>query len=129
MIEIQKIQFDDVKPFSAAAKKERVSFENPAAAEWYGIFEDEKLVSFFCLVVKGTSARFKSNYTLPDYRGRGYLQRFIDFSVSECRRRGVYEMTAFCTPLSVKSHLRNGAIPKSQKGDITFVKYVFRRKK
>ena len=129
MIEIQKIRFDDVKPFSAAAKKERVSFENPAEAEWYGIFEDEKLVSFFCLVIKGTSARFKSNYTLPDYRGRGCLQRFIDFAITECRRRGVCVITAFCTPLSLKSHLRNGAIMSSKKGDIAFVKYVFRRKK
>lgn len=126
---LQKIRFDDVKPFSTAAKKERVSFENPAEAEWYGIFEGEKLVSFFCLVVKGKSARFKSNYTLPEYRGKGYLQQFIDFAVAECRARGVYEMTAFCTPMSIKSHLRNGAIIKSNKGDITFIKYVFRRKK
>lgn len=126
---LKKIQFDDVKAFETAAKKERVSFENPAAAEWYGIFDNEKIVSFCCLVIKGKSARFKSNYTLPNYRGRGYLQRFIDFAISECMRRGVYEMTAFCTPMSVKSHLRNGAIPKSKKNDITFVRYIFRRKK
>lgn len=129
MNDLQKIAYDAVKPFITAAKKERVSFENPVEAEWYGIFEDEKLVSFFCLVVKGVSARFKSNYTLPDYRGRGYLQRFIDFAVAECRKRGVCEMTAFCTPMSIKSHLRNGAIPKSKKNDIVFVKYIFRRKK
>ena len=126
---IQRIAFESVKPFAAAAKKERVSFENPAEAEWYGIFDGDKIVSFFCLVVKGKSARFKSNYTLPEYRGRGYLQAFISFAIKECLKRGVSEMTAFCTPLSIKSHLRNGAIAKSKKGDITFIKYVFRRKK
>lgn len=123
----QKITFEEVKPFAATAKKERVSFENPAEAEWYGIFEDDRLVSFFCLVTKGKTARFKSNYTLPEYRRRGYLQRFIDFAIAECMKRKVHVMTAFCTPLSVKSHLRNGAIQSSKKGDIAFVRYVFRR--
>ena len=129
MSDLQKITFDEVKPFAASAKKERVSFENPAEAEWYGIYDEGKLVSFFCLVIKGKNARFKSNYTVPEYRGRGYLQSFIDFAIAECMRRGVYVMTAFCTPLSIKSHLRHGAIQSSKKSDITFVKYVFRRKK
>ena len=126
---LKEITYDDVKSFATIAKKERVSFENPANAEWYGIYEDEQLVSFFCLVVKGKSARFKSNYTLPEYRGRGYLQKFIDFALAECRQKGLYEMTAFCTPMSIKSHLRNGAVKHSKKNDITYVKYIFRRKK
>lgn len=129
MNEIRKVKFDEIKPFIGKAKKERVSFENPIEAEWYGLFEGEKIIAFFCLVVKGKKARFKSNYTLPEYRGKGSLQRFIDFAVSECVKRGIFEMTAFCTPMSIKSHIRNGAIPQKKKNDITFVKYVFRRKK
>lgn len=104
---LQKITFNDVQPFITMAKKARVSFENPAEAEWYGIFENDRLVSFFCLVIKGKTARFKSNYTLPEYRRRGYLQRFIDFAIAECMKRKVHVMTAFCTPLSVKSHFRS----------------------
>ena len=128
MRNFKRINFDDVKPFIVKAKKEQVSFENPPGAEWYGIFKDEKLVSFFCLVVKGKTARFKSNYTVPEYRKQGCLQTFIEFSISECIKRGVCEMSAFCTPLSIKSHIQNGAKIISEKKDVWFIKYIFKRK-
>lgn len=120
---VQKISFEDVKPFASAAKKEHVSFENPAGAKWYGIFNGDVLVSFYCIVLKGKSARFKSNYTIPEYRGRGCLQKFIEHAKDLCRMHGITEMTAFCTPLSVRSHIRNGAVLQSQNKDIAFVKY------
>jgi len=121
---VVKISFLAIKPLMAAAKKERVSFENPTGARWYGIFDGDALVSFYCIVLKGKSARFKSNYTIPEYRGKGCLQKFIEHAKDLCRMRGVSEMTAFCTPLSVKSHVRNGAAILSQNKDIAFVKYL-----
>ena len=123
-MKIQKISFDDVKPFANAAKKERVSFENPLGARWYGLITlDGDIVSFYCLVPKGKTARFKSNYTIPEYRRRGCLQIFIQHAKELCRVHGVKELTAFCTPLSVNSHIRNGAVVQSQNKDIVFVKY------
>jgi len=121
---VQKISFLKVQQYKSAAKKERVSFENPAGARWYGIFDGERLVAFYCIVLKGHSARFKSNYTIPEYRGRGCLQKFIEHAKDLCRMHGIKEMTAFCTPLSVKSHVRNGGVIKSQNKDIAFVKYL-----
>jgi len=120
---IQRISFSDVKPFASAAKKERVSFENPIGARWYGIFDGERLVAFYCIVIKGKKARFKSNYTIPEYRCRGCLQVFILHAKDLCKAHGIEELTAFCTPLSVKSHYRNGAVIQSQNKDIAFVKY------
>ena len=121
---VVKISFMAVKPFIAAAKKESVSFENPVGARWYGIYWDGHLISFYCIVVKGKSARFKSNYTVPEYRGRGCLQKFIEHAKDLCRMSGVREITAFCTPLSVRSHIRNGAVIQSQNKNIAFVKYL-----
>lgn len=124
---ICRIKFDDVKPYMRMAKKERVSFINNGNARWYGAFVGDKLVSFFCLVINGNKARFKSNYTLPEYRKQGFLQDFIRLAINLCHKNNVVEMSAFCTPLSVMSHLRNGAVPVSRKGDITFVKYYFKK--
>ena len=127
MKEISKIDFSEVKPFISTAKKERVSFENPDGAEWLGIYDDGVLIAFCCLVFKERAARFKSNYTVRERRGEGCLNAFIDYAVKECLRRKVNCMTAFCTPLSVKSHLKSGAVAVSKNKDITFVKYTFRR--
>lgn len=108
----------------SAAKKERVSFENPDGAEWYAIFKDDEMISFCCVVFHGKSARFKSNWTVPEYRRQGCLQMFIKTALKRCAAKGATQMTAFCTPFSLNSHLRNGAKIQSVKKDITFVKYV-----
>lgn len=123
---IRKINFEDLSDLINKAKKERVSFANPIGAEWFGIYEDEKLVSFYCLVITKDKARFKSNYTVPEYRGRGYLKQFILHAKMTCLRRGVKEITAYCTPLSRNSHIRYGAKIQSIKKDIVFVKYFLK---
>ena len=125
MKSFKRIGFDEIQPFMSAAKKERVSFGNPDGAEWYGIEENDNLISFFCLVKGKTSARFKSNYTIPEKRGEGCLQMFIQLAIDRCLFYGLKNMTAFCTPMSVKSHLRHGAEVVSRKGDIVYVRYTF----
>lgn len=87
-------------------------------------YEGMQLVSVYCLVIAKHKARFKSNYTLPTYRRRGYLTLFIKHAKEICKANGIKEMTAFCTPLSIGSHLKNGAEIKSHKGDIAFIKYI-----
>lgn len=125
MMRVERISFEDVRPFIRLGLKEHVSFANPRGAQWYGIRMDDRLVSIFCLVLKNGNARFKSNYTLEEYRRRGCLQASIEFAVRLCRRRGVKAMTAFCTPMSVGSHRRMGAREEWRKGDVTFLKYRF----
>ena len=125
MRKVERVSFDDIKPFIKLGKKEHVSFENPKGAEWYGIKDNEKLISFFCLVVKGRNARFKSNYTLPEYRNQGCLQTFIEFSIKQCLKRKISVMSVFCTPMSVRSHRRYGAMDVWQKKDVSFLKYRF----
>lgn len=120
---IERIEYDDVLPLKSAAHKERVTMENPAGALWYGIKDGEKVVSFYCLVTNKNNARFKSNYTIPEYRRRGYLGEFIDHAKTICREKGIRKMTAFCTPLSIGQHLKHGASIKSERNDIAFIVY------
>ena len=124
--DIVKVSFDEIKPFIKDAKKEQVSFVNNQFCHWYGMKHNGTLVAFFCLMVKGGTARFKSNYTVPAYRRNGFLGNFILFSKNVCAIMGVKKMTCFCTKMSLKQHVRAGAIVVSRrKHDITFVKYTF----
>ena len=121
-MKVNKINFEDIN-FIKEAKKERVTFDNPKNANWFGIYNDDKLVSVYCLVISKNKARFKSNYTIPAFRKRGCLALFIQHSKIICKKNNIKEITAFCTPLSVNSHLRYGAKLVSKKNDICFVKY------
>ena len=122
MMNIIKINFEDIN-FIKEAKKERVTFSNPKNSYWFGIFDKDKLISVYCLVINKNKARFKSNYTLKEYRKKGCLNLFINHAKYICRNNNINEITAFCTPLSVGSHLKNGAILISKKNDISFIKY------
>lgn len=115
--------FDEVKPFRAQALKERVTMDNPPEAIWF-IAEQApgEIVGFCCAVIKGLLARFKSDFVLPAFRGRGIYQ--IMFVYRMANVNGVKMITAFCTPKSLKTYLRNGFVVQTQRRDITFVKKV-----
>lgn len=121
-MKICRISFDETKQYQKNAKKEHVSFANPKNAMWFGIYDNGILVSFYCLVIKGKSARFKSNYTVEFYRRRGCLQEFIEHAKSICRQNNVHSMTCFCTKMSYGSHIRHGALLISAKKTY-YVKY------
>lgn len=123
-MEIKKIKYELVTPYAKMGKRERVTFENPDNAHWYGIFKGEKLIAFYCLVGYKNSVRFKSNYTLPAYRRNGCLQQFIEHAKMKCRQWGMKTMSAFCTPMSISSHLKHGAQPCSENNGIVFVRYT-----
>lgn len=127
-MKIVRISFEDTLPYQRCAKKEHVSFGNPPEAEWYGIYDNGILVSFYCLVCKSKRARFKSNYTVEYYRKRGCLQEFIKHAKMLCKERDVYSMTCFCTEMSYHSHIRHGAQLISKKKTY-YVKYILGSKR
>lgn len=106
--EIKEIQFEDVLKYRKIAVKEQVSFHNNNNCKWYGIYDANKLVSFYCLMMNNKSARFKSNYTLKEYRRQGCLKKFIEHAKYMCMRNNIKIITLFCTELSVRSHNRAG---------------------
>lgn len=122
---IRQISFEKVLPFSNEAKREDVLFTNPECSKWYGAFIDDNLISFFCLVIKNKKAKFKSNYTVPEFRRKGIMNAFIKLALKICSEEHLVEMSAICTPLSLNSHLRNGATITNKRGRFTHVKYYF----
>jgi len=54
-----------------------VGFENKGIR--YGLFIDNKLVSFMNIVEIGKGVKFKSNYTFPEYRGNGYFTQLLNY--------------------------------------------------
>ncbi len=124
---VEPIGFAEALPHRRDAKREQVSFTNPQGAEWYGIRDGGRLISFFCLVAGrgGRSARFKSNYTVPDMRRRGCLAASIRFALAWCVQRHIPLLTAFCTASSLRSHVAHGAkAGKAAANGTTFVRYA-----
>jgi len=77
MAKVQFIKFDMIKGFASRAAKERVSVKDTASTVWFGIFEnfyteESELVGFGGVIIKGSKARVKSIYVLPEHRGKGY---------------------------------------------------------
>lgn len=124
---VEPIGFAETLPHRRDAEREQVSFANPPGAEWYGIRDGGRLISFFCLVAGrgGRSARFKSSYTVPDMRRRGCLGASIRFTLKKCARRGIPALTAFCTASSLRSHVAHGVrAGTTAVNGVTFVRYA-----
>jgi GNAT superfamily N-acetyltransferase len=125
-IAAKRCDYEVIKPFKTQCSKERVTLDNPSGSVWIAAFNDDKVIGFVCLVVtKARSARFKSDYVLPEYRGRGIYGRLFALRMALCGRLGVKKATAFCTPLSLPTYVKNGFQRKSVRGDITFVERSF----
>lgn len=112
--------------FASRAKAERVTMENPHGSIWFGAFDDTGTVlGFACMVVKGQAARFKSDYVLPEHRGRGIATALMRLRLERCMDLSLTRATAFCTPLSLGIYLKHGFQAKGCNGrGITFVSRV-----
>ena len=132
-MEVKRIQFNDVEALVKLGKRERVTFANPPGALWWGVFLQEKIVACAALVVKqgkrGLVGRFKSDYVLPEYRGKGVYRAMFQARLEDAVSYGLVEGTAFCTPMSVHQYNKSGFETISMtgvKGDIAFVRAKFK---
>ena len=124
--EIKQINFEDVLKYRKIAIKEQVSFHNNNNCYWFGIFNSQQLISFYCLMINKNSARFKSNYTLKDYRRHGCLARFIEHAKNICKDKNINTMTLFCTESSINSHKKAGmeVLRYNDRNKIYYGRYV-----
>jgi len=114
----------DIQPLVNGAKKAGVSMYNPPGAVWFCGEDDGRVYSCGCIVVndKTKAARWKSDFTLPEYRGRGTYKRMLKLKLLYCMKRQVKKITAFVGPLNLNVLLGMGFTMVSKpKADVFYL--------
>lgn len=92
------------------ARKKRLIFKNKDNAFYFGGFIENKLVCLTCLIInKNKTASIKSNYTLKEYRGKGYFTELNNYCLKFARKMGIKSILLNCLEDSVKIHTKAGA--------------------
>ena len=119
-------KFEEVRPLTSAAKRERVTMENPEGAAWFVAEEDGVIIGCVCVVIKKTGARFKSDFILPAYRKQKIYRDLFKTREAYALKFPVRQWTAFCTPQSLKVYLEHKFEKVSLHRDIWFVRRTFK---
>lgn len=120
---IKPIEKNDFEFLIKDAEKEKIYFSNHT--EYYGIYDDEclgclqcmpncnrveqKLIGITGIVFSKNKAKFKNHYILPEYRGKGYFKKALDWSIELVRNKGIHIVEANCTDMSINEYLKRGA--------------------
>ena len=78
MVECKEIAFAEI-PF----KSDTYGVEFHDKGVWYGLYDQDSLVSVANIIKVGRKYRLKSNFTDPSRRGRGYFTLLLDWIVNE----------------------------------------------
>ena len=97
--------YDLIKEFSKSCKEKGMNFDEDN--EYYGIVNDNgKLISIASYkIMKNGQVRFKSNYTLPEERRKGYMYNLIKFIIEKNEFK---DMKTYCLKSSVGIYARLG---------------------
>lgn len=109
----------DIEPYLAETEKLGLSFCN--ATEYYGRFDNNKLVAFTGILWYSKKAVFKNHYVLPDYRHHGYFKDLFRYSMIAVRERGIKIVEANCSAMSLPLYIKMGAKITKQYKDWTQV--------
>jgi GNAT superfamily N-acetyltransferase len=104
---IRELAYSEVEPYGEAVKAEGAGTINPNYV-YYGLFEDDTLVSFGAMICKGSNVKLMNGFTLPEYRGRGYHEALNAFRIEKAKELGMKKITGSCTPMSLHVKLRQG---------------------
>lgn len=116
---IKTITDAEVLPFLEPAKKLGLSFCN--ATQYYGYFDEGKLVAITGVLWYAKKAVFKNHYVLPDYRHHGYFKELFRYSMIAVRERGIKVVEANCSQMSLPLYIKMGAKITKQYKDWTQV--------
>jgi N-acetylglutamate synthase-like GNAT family acetyltransferase len=124
MINIRRADYNtDIVQLINRAKKAGVSMYNPAGAFWLCGEEDGVVFACTCCVInaKTNSARWKSDFTLEEYRGRGTFKRMLQLRLNYCLMMKVKEITAFVRHKNLNLYLARGFKIVSTKPKVFYV--------
>lgn len=105
---IQQIGYVDTEQFHSIAKLEGMAGWSKDAQYW-GWFEDGKIVATTSIQLFSNKAKFNNHFVLKEYRGRGIFKKLFSFSIKHVQRNGINKVEAACTDMSLPYYLKNGA--------------------
>ena len=116
---IKTITKTDIQPY--LAETERIGLSYCAATQYYGRYDEGKLVAFTGVLWYSKKAVFKNHYVLPDYRHHGYFKELFRYSMIAVRERGIKVVEANCSQMSLPLYIKMGAKITKQYKDWTQV--------
>lgn len=121
--QVEPCEFAEVKRWASPASRESVKVDNPPGTEYFCVrnrlpisFAGDRvtvqkvvdnsqgkaaILGFAAMFIRNGRARLKSDYVLPDYRGKGIGSALIAARLELAAKRGATEASAFCTPASL----------------------------
>jgi len=124
-VNVRAGKFEEVRPLTSAAKRERVTMENPEGAAWFVAEEDGIIIGCVCVVIKKTGARLRATSSC-----RPTGSRRLPGSVQDERglRAAIPGETVdgILHPQSIKVYLEHKFEKVSLHRDIWFVKRGFK---
>ena len=121
-MEVKQVTLADILPYKNKAVKEGILFNDKA--DYYAIYEGNKLKGFSAIKYTGSKAVLKCEYVLPEYRGKGLLILMLKDNLETLKRSGIKIAEANCTKMSVNVHIKAGAkVIKVFKNGITQIRY------
>jgi len=124
-LEIRPISFNEI-PLSIIeeGKAHRISFPDKSGVCYFGGFIDGSLISLICLVInKNKTGRIKSNFTVEEYRDKGYFTQLNRYCLGYAKDCGVTRILLNCLDDSVGVHERCGARVFKKTKTITYMIY------
>jgi hypothetical protein len=118
-MEIREVTLNDIKQYKSEAEKSDLTF--CLNTRYYGLFNNNELVSFIGILFYANKNIIKNIYVPPANRGKGYFKKMLDYCMSvEAHKR----KEASCTPMSINQFLKIGfKVMRKYKNGITKVYY------
>jgi hypothetical protein len=104
---IKTITKAQLEPFLLDAQKTGLVFCN--STQYYGYFDDGKLIAITGVIWYSKKAIFKNSYVLEEYRRKGIYQNLFRYRMIAVRERGIKLIEATCTDMSLSLWLKMGA--------------------
>lgn len=96
---IKPLTKDEALLFLIDGKKEGLCF--CASTEYYGYFENSRLVGIAGLIMYSNKVVFKNNFVIKSHRRMGICRKLFDFGMGIVLSKGIKKVEATCTKMSL----------------------------
>jgi len=98
----------DILPFKRDMSRSGLVFSKNT--KLFKAVDNGVIVGVCGIVWYKTHAKFKDDYTLPEFRGNGYFKRMMALRIEMVKGHGLQTITATCTPAALPYWLKLGAV-------------------